>query len=208
MKRLIYNVGINDADYPVSRHEKVGDKSLQVWMCPFYQSWLNIFKRVYNKNVHKTYRGCSIDEQWYYFTKYKSWMESQKWEGNQLDKDIIVQGNKLYGPETCAFVPQYVNKFLTDSGATRGIYPQGVYFHKASGKFLAQCHDRREKKQVYLGLFETPDAAHDAWLEYKHSLAVGYAEELLLQGYDVRVVTALKERFKPKEKEKESNAKN
>ena len=201
MKRLVYGVGINDADYPVSRYETVDGKRRQLWVCPFYQSWLNIFKRVYNKNVHGTYKDCSVDEQWHHFTRYKAWMESQKWQGNELDKDILVQGNKVYSPDTCVFVPQYVNKFLTDSGATRGVYPQGVYFHKASGKFLAQCHDKKEKQQVYLGLFDTPDVAHGVWLEYKHSLSVSYSEELSAQGYDMRVVTALKERFKAKEKE-------
>ena len=200
MKRLIYGVGVNDADYPISKYEKVNGKLKQVWVCPFYQSWLNMFKRVHNKKIHHTYDTASIRQEWCLFSTYKAWMQTQPWEGNELDKDILVVGNKEYGPDTCAFVPQYLNKFLTDSGASRGEYPQGVYFHKASGKFLAQCHDKKEGQQVYLGLFGSVEDAHLEWKRYKHKLASGYAEELYEQGYDQRIVQALKERFIIEEK--------
>lgn len=195
MKRLIYGVGVNDADYPISRYEKVNGKVKQVWMCPFYQSWLNMFKRNYSKKIHNTYETCSIKEEWKLFTNYKRWMETQHWQGNELDKDLLVAGNKEYGPDTCVFIPQYINKFLTDSGAVRGIYPQGVYFHKASGKFLAQCHDKKIGQQVYLGVFENPDKAHAEWKKYKHKLALEYADELSGLGYDLKVIQALKDRF-------------
>lgn len=107
----------------------------------------------------------------------------------------MVEGNREYGPETCVFIPQYINKFLTDSGATRGIYPQGVYFHKASGKFLAQCHDKKIGQQIYLGVFENPDKAHAEWKKYKHKLSLEYADELSGLGYDLKVIQALKDRF-------------
>ena len=200
MKRLIYGVGVNDADYPISQYGVIEGKRKQVWMCPFYQSWLNMFKRVHSKKIHNTYDTATIREEWRVFSVYKTWMEKQHWQGNELDKDVLMIGNKEYGPDTCVFVPQYLNKFLTDSGATRGKYPQGVYFHKASGKFLSQCRDKKKGKQVHLGLFENPHDAHIEWKKYKHKLALEYAEELQEQGYDSRVIKALKERFKEREK--------
>jgi hypothetical protein len=195
MKKLIYGVGVNDADYPISRYEKIGGKTKQVWMCPFYQSWLNMFKRVYSKKIHNTYDSANIRQEWWLFSTYKAWMETQPWEGNELDKDLLIVGNKEYGPATCTFIPQYLNKFLTDSGASRGIYPQGVYFHKASGKFLAQCHDKKAGQQVYLGLFEDSEVAHVEWKKYKYRLAIEYAEELSGLGYDLKIIQALKDRF-------------
>lgn len=33
-------------------------------------------------------------------------------EGWHLDKDILLKGNKVYSPETCAFVPAKINSLL------------------------------------------------------------------------------------------------
>ena len=53
---------------------------------------------------------------------FKDWMENQDWEGNQLDKDLLFEGNKVYGPKTCVFVTRMVNNFTLDSGAARENY--------------------------------------------------------------------------------------
>ena len=86
----------------------------------------------------------------------------------QLDKDLLFIDNKTYSETTCVFVPQEINKFFTDRCNDRGDYPVGVYFHKASGKFKAQC--AVNSKRQYLGLFDTPDEAFTVYKTFKENL--------------------------------------
>ena len=53
-------------------------------------------------------------------------MVEQDWEGLQLDKDLLVNGSKVYSRETCVFVSNQVNIFLTERGNDRGEWPIGV----------------------------------------------------------------------------------
>lgn len=81
----------------------------------------------------------------------------------QLDKDLILYGNKVYSKETCIFVPQRVNKLLIASNAKRGEWPLGVYLQR--NKFLAQCWVG--SKQRHLGSFNCELEAHQAWQRAK-----------------------------------------
>jgi hypothetical protein len=111
-------------------------------------------------------------------------MVNQNWQGLQLDKDIRVPGNKLYSPHTCCFVTPYVNTLLGDCAAARGKYKRGVYFPKGGNKFLAQCRNNSEDKQIYLGLFETEMAAYVAYVVYKVALIKHIADT---QSLDVKI---------------------
>jgi len=137
IRKLVYGVGINDADYVVQRNETIyvnGKRTRkQVWICPYYQAWKSMLERCYSIKYQErqpTYRGCSVSEEWLTFSVFKSWMEKQEWEGMQLDKDILFEGNKLYSKETCVFVSSVVNIFTTDRGASRGEWLIGVNWSK------------------------------------------------------------------------------
>jgi len=88
-------------------------------------------------------------------------MKAQDWEGKQLDKDFL--GNKLYSPETCCFVPPWLNSLFVDCGRTRGEYPIGVSRNRS--KFEARI--RINGKQKYIGHFSTPEEAHSVYLRAK-----------------------------------------
>ena len=118
-------------------------------------------------------------------------MEKQEWEGKCLDKDIIVPGNKLYSPETCAFVLNATNSFVTASDASRGELPIGVDLHKPTGKYRAQCGNPSTGEQKTLGYHSTPEQAHEAWREKKHELA----QLVAATEVDPRVIEALKKRY-------------
>ena len=118
-------------------------------------------------------------------------MGTQDWEDKQLDKDLLVEGNKVYSPKTCVFVTRMVNMFTTDRGNDRGELPIGVDWHKGSGRFRSRCRNPFTKKNEHLGLFDCEQEAHQAWLRRKLELAYELAE---LQT-DPRVAEALINRY-------------
>ena len=153
-----------------------------------------MLKRCYSNKYlesYPTYIGTSVCSEWLSATAFKKWMEQQDWHGKCLDKDIIVPRSKLYSPETCAFVLNATNSFVIACDASRGDYPVGVSLYKHTGKYRAQCKSPFTGKDEYLGLFSTPEEAHEAWRKRKHELA----QLVAATESDPRVVEALKKRY-------------
>lgn len=198
-KKLICGVGINDADYVVQVRKTVGcingkQKQKLVWICPFYRKWKDMMERCYSESYlfkHPTYKGCSVCEEWKRFSNFKRWMETQDWEGKQLDKDLLLPDNKVYSPDTCVFVNQSVNLFVVERGNSRGEWPLGVYSYKQNEKFIAQCSNPFTGKRENLGYFNDPQEAHKIWLTRKLELAKLLAAEQT----DPRVAEALIKRY-------------
>ena len=195
--KLLFGVGINDADYVVKIQEdldKIDGKRrrVQIWCCPFYTKWKQMLTRCYSKNYQERrsrYVDCFVCEDWLRFSNFKSWMETQDWEGKELDKDLLVRDNKTYSPETCVFVSRQVNQFLVESNSVRGEYPIGVSWHKDVKKFRASISTKGQRKQI--GYFNTIEEAHKAWLEAK----IEAAYELATEQDDPRVAAAIISRY-------------
>lgn len=186
-KKLIYGVGINDADY-VIRPTIDGKTS----GCKIYDTWHDMLKRCYRlDHLEKkpTYAGCYVDKEWHSFMSFKAWMTKQEYTRKQLDKDLLVLGNKIYSSNTCVFISKALNLFMLESGASKGHLPTGV---SSNGKgFRARCSNPFLKVQKYLGTFKTPEEAHQAWKQYKHELALQYAK----LETDPRIIAALSTRY-------------
>lgn len=198
-RKLVYGVGINDADYVVQNKETIGyingkQKQKLIWICPYYAVWRNMLERCYSTKLQErrpTYKGCTVSEDWLTFSNFKAWMEKQDFEGLQLDKDLLVEGNKVYSAETCVFVTQTTNLFTVDSGAARGGWLIGVHWHKPAKKFKSMCSNPFTKKQEHLGLFASEQEAHEAWIKRKLELA----HELAAIQTDPRIAKALIDRY-------------
>ena len=121
----------------------------------------------------------------------KKWMEQQDWHGKSLDKDIIAPRSKLYSPETCAFVLQATNLFVTARDACRGEYPIGVHLYKRTGKYQAYCKNLFTGKLEHLGYFSTQEEAHEVCRKRKHEIA----QLVAATESDPRVVEALRKRY-------------
>ena len=196
--KLVYGVGINDADYVVKNFEsiEVNGKRKQklVWECPYYRAWCNMLQRCYSTKFQErkpTYKGCSVSDEWLRFSNFKMWMERQDWECKHLDKDLLLKGNKVYSAETCVFVTGEVNTFTLDRGASRGEWLIGVSLNRGASKFESQCSNPFTKKSEYLGLFDSEIEAHQEWLKRK----LEFATLLAAEQTDGRVAKALIERY-------------
>ena len=197
-RKLVRGVGVNDSDYVTQKWETiiVNDKRKQklIWECPFYRTWKGMLERCYStkyQDKYPTYKGCTVSKEWLTFSVFKNWMEKQDFVDKQLDKDLLIEGNKVYSPETCVFVTKAANMFTIDSGASRGEFLIGVTWGKKAGKFQAQCGNPFTKKSEYLGYFTCEQEAHEAWLKRKLELAY----ELAVIQEDSRVAKALVERY-------------
>lgn len=199
IRKLVYGVGVNDADYVVQKFEALGyvngkQKQKLVWTCPYYRTWKSMIERCYSAKLQErypTYKNCTVSDKWLTFSNFRSWMEGQGWEWMQLDKDLLFEGNKVYSAETCVFVSGMVNNFTIDRGASRGEWLIGVNWNKREGKFQSRCSNPFTKKHEHLGYFTCEQEAHQAWLTRKLELA----HELAAIQTDHRVAKALIDRY-------------
>jgi hypothetical protein len=170
---LICGVGINDAACATS--SVINGKRV---ICPFYKTWTSMLSRCYSETHHKiwpTYIGCTVASEWFSFRKFSSWMDKQDWHGKSLDKDILIQYNKVYSPLTCIFVNADINSFLNNCTSVRGKFPRGVCFNKKREKYRADCMAYGKKKTI--GCYDTPEEAHEAYKKFKYKYIAEIANQ-------------------------------
>ena len=145
-----------------------------------YLRWNDMLNRCYNAKFHERqpqYKECSVCEEWLNYNNFKVWYGQNKIPGTKLDmdKDILFKGNKVYSPETVAFVPHAINTLFLSGKSGRGDCPIGVYYDKEKGKFRP-CVSYKGR-QVKLGNFATPKAAFARYKQYKEGLIQNIAEQ-------------------------------
>jgi hypothetical protein len=140
--------------------------------------------RCYSEKFHEkqpTYIGCTVCEEWHNFQNYAKWYDENYYEVDgykmNLDKDILVKGNKIYSPETCVFVPDFINLLFVNRKQYRGSLPVGVKVcTKNPKKYEAQCRNNTGKR-IYLGYYDSPEEAFQYYKEFKENLIKETAKE-------------------------------
>jgi hypothetical protein len=144
-----------------------------------YSIWTKMIQRCYDEKTqeeHPTYKNCTVIKEWHNFQVFGKWYnktyEKDFSKNYQLDKDILVKGNKIYSPETCALVPREINIIFTTRENSQ--LPQGVSFNKSKQRFEANVgiHGR----QIYLGTFNTIEEAFQVYKTAKESYIKEVAE--------------------------------
>jgi len=80
-----------------------------------YEAWSHMLTRCYSDAYHKTrptYKDCVVCDEWKNFQVFAKWFyENNPRDGKSydLDKDIMVEGNKIYSPDFCQFVTKEEN---------------------------------------------------------------------------------------------------
>ncbi|WP_296193703.1 MULTISPECIES: hypothetical protein [unclassified Psychrobacter] len=147
---------------------------------PEYQCWFDMIRRCYSENSHikaPTYINCSVDDRWHNFQNFAAWFHGKGGykKGYQLDKDILVKGNKVYSEDNCCFVPRQINNLFISSGNTSDILPIGVSFSKVMGKFVSAMSVNGRIKT--LGYSDCAAEAHSFYVEAKEAYVKNKAIE-------------------------------
>ena len=93
-----------------------------------YEVWTGMIKRCYCPKAQKkkpTYVGCSVVSDWHNFQVFALWFYKNHIKGYDLDKDIKIKGNKVYGPDTCLFVTRKANAIEAHAGTYIFTSPNG-----------------------------------------------------------------------------------
>lgn len=154
-----------------------------------YKVWDSILQRCYYPPVQEkypSYIGCYVSPEWLHFSVFLKWWKDNFREGWEIDKDLLVPGNKLYSPETCLFVPNDLNSFVISRDAKRGPCPIGSTFDHKYGLYKTSISIGKGKK-FHLGRHKTAEEAYAAWLDAKLKLAERFkpvCDEIHPQLYD------------------------
>jgi len=193
MSRLIQGIGTNEKTFPSYSSEEGKVKE--------YSLWIDMLLRCTQKYWDKkpTYRGTTCSENFKSYSYFYEWCNKQisfdSKESNkrswQLDKDLLGKGNKIYSEDVCIFIPQDLNSLLVKRDNDRGEYPIGVALDKRRDKFRARCC-AGGIKEVFLGYYDTPEQAFQAYKTFKESYIKQVAEQYKSQ-IDPRAYKALLE---------------
>ena len=186
----VYGIGVVGNKYS-SRVNSVQTKE--------YVLWHNMLHRCYSDNSKKkrpTYEGCKVSENFKSYEYFYEWCHNQIGFGNdgngnpfQLDKDLLIKGNKVYSESTCVFIPAEVNTLLVKSDKIRGKHHIGVYWRNTNKAFKATVSKNKGNPE-YLGYFATEIEAFNAYKQAKEAFIKEQAEKWKSQ-IDERAYNAL-----------------
>ena len=144
------------------------------------------------KKRYPTYEGCEVSENFKSYEYFYEWCHKQIGfgvEGFELDKDLLIKGNKVYSEDSCIFIPQEINSLLVKCTASRGKHLIGVHWSKSNKAFVAQVSKSKGKKE-HLGYFNTELEAFNAYKQAKEAFVKELANKWKDQ-IDIRAYNAL-----------------
>ncbi len=122
LRSLVYGVGINDVMIPYFTKTRT------------WRTWNGIIRRTDKRDPKwltgigkEHYADCTLDSRWYKLSVFKEWIEQwDNFETKEIDKDILIFDNKIYGPDTCLMVRPIVNAWFKPNIVKPGDLPRGV----------------------------------------------------------------------------------
>ena len=161
----VFGVGIIGAKYPVSEGG-IHTKDYVLWKSMLQRCYSTVYKKKY-----PTYEGCEVSDNFKSYEYFYEWCQNQFGfgvDGFELDKDLLVKGNKVYSEDSCVFLPQEINKVLTKRDNIRGKYLIGVSWHKRDKAFKAMVNKNKGRSE-WLGYFKTEIEAFNAYKTAKEA---------------------------------------
>ena len=176
-RATVYGVGVIGDKYPC---QVGGKRKLE------YALWKGMLRRCYSPKEqakNPTYEGCTVSENFKSYEYFYEWCQEQKGFGLpdwQLDKDLLVKGNKVYSEDTCCFLPRVLNSAIANKRSEVNKIPIGVRKDK-NGKFFGYCRVEEGRPIVSIP-YDTIDEALEFYRtirkEYVRRMARSYKKEL------------------------------
>lgn len=153
------------------------------------------------------YSGADACESWKDFQNFAQWFEDVQAleyydKGWQLDKDLLVKDNKMYGPEFCVFLPEEVNKALNTKSRTRGELPLGMSYNKPEinarthinvrfnckyPEFIASAYLPADQIEVGFAIYKTAREKYIKFLAEKYKDKLDPRAYEALKNYEVNI---------------------
>lgn len=151
-----------------------------------YTVWADMLRRCY-VNEYESYarygaKGVTVREDWHNYSNFKEWYDSNAVEGYHLDKDLLSGSSKIYSEDTCCALPAHINMALQCGSSNRTSNLHDGVVKQYNGFRSTICVHGTHR---YLGYFNTPEEAHQAWRVAK----VKYIQELAQESYSKGEIT-------------------
>lgn len=137
--------------------------------------WYNMYYRCYSSKYHERspqYKDCSMCDEWLDDkNEFYDWVRENYYTvGNEqidLDKDILVKGNKIYSPDTCIFAPHSINTYFEN--LTR----EPVFLPRLN-KYKMEIY--LEGNNVNIGYYDTEEEAKRSYIRHKEAAILAKAD--------------------------------
>lgn len=117
----------------------------------------------------REHNPSKVCDSWLNFDEFFRWANTRYFPGAHLDKDILGKGQRLYSPETAAFVTSDLNMWFGDGRnlrARRWKVCRVEGFKRYRVKFFCYCY----KHPVDLGIYLTEKSATKAVQDYNREV--------------------------------------
>jgi len=160
MKPRIFGVGFEGS----GKHKPTKNKKIS----KEYSVWMGMMRRCYDREFQKkkqpSYIGCTVCEEWHNFQNFAEWYKKNypnDGEKYELDKDIKVDGNKIYSPDTCIFAKPIDNHHKAHLKTFEFLSPEGVVF--VVENLVSFCRDRGLDHSHMCAVHRGKEKAHKGW---------------------------------------------
>ena len=153
-----------------------------------YSTWKDMMKRCYGKD-QGSYAAVTVTKEWHNFQNFAQWHRDNYVDGYHLDKDLKDYDARIYSPETCVFIPAWLNAYIVNRVVKSKSGEKGVILTPAN-KFQVYVADFRsaDRHGVYLGTFDNIKEAKAAYSETRAQINFFARQRAFDEGLPIEII--------------------